>query len=351
MNSFVVPKRLKEGDRVAVVSPASGVASLFPWVYELALKRLKEEFGLHPVEYPNALKSIDYLRDHPEERARDINNAFADPTINAVMATLGGYDQIRILPYLDLNCLQKNPKIFTGLSDNSNFHLILWNLGIISYYGGNLMQQFAMQGKMHEFSKIAIKKALFEETIGEVTPSSEWTDVDLDWADKSLLTTQRPMEPNPGWVWHNAEGKHITGRLWGGCMEILQWHLLANAYLPTSDQLKGTILYLETSEELPSADMVYQFMTGMGIRGMLQNFSAILVGRPKARFKDTSPPEGREAFIQNQQKAIINSLKEYAPDMPVVFGLDFGHTDPQMLVPNGGLVEIDGEHKKIIFGY
>lgn len=347
--TFILPDRLQRGDKVAIVSLASGTAALFPWVYRLGIQRLQDIFGLEPVEFPTALKSNQYLHDHPEERANDINTAFADPTIRAVMATLGGNDQIRILPYLDRQVIQNNPKIFTGLSDNTNIHLFLWNLGIISYYGGNLMQQFAMQGSMHNYSKMAVEKALFEKSIGRVLASTHWTDVDLDWSNESLLVQERPMEENPGWVWHNFEGKQVQGRLWGGCLEILDWHLLANKYLPSADALKGTVLYMETSEELSSADTVYRFMTGMALRGMLKNFSAILVGRPKTQYMEIVPPEGRTLFIQNQQQAITRVVVEYAPDLPVVFGLDFGHTDPQMLVPNGGIVEIDGTNRNIRF--
>jgi muramoyltetrapeptide carboxypeptidase LdcA involved in peptidoglycan recycling len=61
--------------------------------------------------------------------------------------------------------------------------------------------------------------------------------------------------------------------------------------------------------------------------------------------------EVREAFIQDQRNAIIQAISEYAPKLPAIFGLDFGHTDPQLFVPNGGIAKIDGESKKITFEY
>lgn len=78
---FITPPPLERGDTVAIVSPASGLAAAYPHVYESGLERLRSVYGLEPVEFPTAKRTDDYLFDHPEERARDIGNAFADPEI------------------------------------------------------------------------------------------------------------------------------------------------------------------------------------------------------------------------------------------------------------------------------
>lgn len=82
-------------NHIAVISPSSGLPGLLPLPYELGLKRLREEFDLEPVEYPTTRK----MGSTPKERADDIHAAFADPTIKAVMASIGGDDQITVLPY------------------------------------------------------------------------------------------------------------------------------------------------------------------------------------------------------------------------------------------------------------
>ena len=112
---FQQPLRLKQGDKVAIVSPSSGMPFLFPWVYEQGLDRLKEIFQLQPDEFPTARQSPEYLSQNPKARADDINNAFADPSIKGIIATIGGNDQIRILPYLDKEVISAHPKIFHGL--------------------------------------------------------------------------------------------------------------------------------------------------------------------------------------------------------------------------------------------
>lgn len=341
------PLPLKAGDKVAIVSPSSGLPSLFPWVYAQGLERMRTLFKLEPIEFPTALQTPEYLSKNPKARADDLNAAFADPSIKAIIATIGGNDQIRILPFLNKEIISANPKIFMGYSDCTNLHLFLWNLGLVSYYGGAVMTQFAMGGEMHPYTIHAIQKALFNPPIGTISPSAEYSDVDLDWSDKKNLAIKRPMYPCQGWEWYQFQEEVIEGPLWGGCLEVLSFHLSVKKYLPPFEQLEGAILFLETSEEMPPDVFVYHFIAALAELGLLQKFKALLMAYPKAQFCGLYPPEGREAFIINQQNAVKNALRDYKSDLPVIFNMNFGHTDPQMIVPNGGQVKINGRTKTI----
>lgn len=346
---FIRPSRLKLGDRIAIISPSAGLPHVFPWVYEQGLERIKEVFQLEPVEFPSARQSPEYLSKDPKARADDINAVFADPSIKGIIATIGGNDQIRILPYLNKDIISANPKIFMGYSDCTNLHLFLWNLGIISYYGGAVMTQFAMGGGMQEYTINSIKKALFNNSIGEVFAASEWSDADLDWADRQNLARKRPMYKSDGWHWHNNQNGIIQGQLWGGCLEVLSFHLSVRKYLPDFEKLDGTILFIETSEEMPAQEFVYCFIAALAEIGLLKKFKAILMAYPKGQFCGQQPPEGREAFILNQQNAVTNALRDYGLNIPVIFNMNFGHTDPQLIIPNGGSVTINCTTKAIQF--
>lgn len=339
---FIQPPRLKPGDKVAILSPSAGLPHLFPLVYEQGLKRIKEVFDLDPIEFPTARQTPEFLSKNPKARAEDINAAFDDSSIKGVFATIGGNDQIRILPYLERKVILANPKVFMGYSDCTNFHLYLWNLGIVSYYGGAVMTQFAMGGGMQEYTIQSIKKALFNPSIGEVHAASEWSDADLDWADPQNLNRKRPMYQSDGWHWYNKSFEVINGRLWGGCLEVLDLHLSVKRYLPDIDQLNNTVLFIETSEEMPSEGFVYRFIAALAELGVLQKFKAILMAYPKAQFCSKEPPEGRNAFIINQQNAVKKALNDYSSKIPVIFNMNFGHTDPQIIIPNGSFVSIDG---------
>lgn len=346
---FKFPPRLQQGDKVAIVSPSAGLPYIYPWVYEQGLKRIADVFGLRPVEFPTARQNPDYLSKNPRARAEDINAAFGDPSIKAIIATIGGNDQIRILPYLNEKVISRNPKIFMGYSDCTNLHLFLWNLGIQSYYGGAVMTQFAMGGEMHEYTINSIYRALFSPTMGAISAAPEWSDVDLDWGDPENLQKKRPTYNSEGWLWHNNQSQIIQGQLWGGCLEVLDLHLSIKRYLPGFDRLNDMILFVETSEEMPSEGFVYRFFAALGELGVLEKFKAILMAYPKAQFCGNEPPEGRNAFIINQQNAVKSALNDYNIHIPVVFNMNFGHTDPQMIIPNGGLVTIDCAKKTIVF--
>src|SRR4051812_41568786 len=107
------PPKPRPGDRVAVVSPSAGLPAIFPEVYELGLRRLRECFDLVPVEYPTTRAPAAT----PQERAADLHAAFADQGITAVLATIGGDDQITLLRHLDDDLLRAHPKPFFGYSD------------------------------------------------------------------------------------------------------------------------------------------------------------------------------------------------------------------------------------------
>ena len=130
------PRALKKGDKIAIVSLSRGLLGM-PYCrheLEIGIKRL-EEMGLEPVLMPNALKDLNYLEEHPEERAADLKKAFMDDNIKAIMTAIGGVDTYKLIPYLMedeefKNAVINNPKIFTGFSDTTNNHLMLNKIGL-----------------------------------------------------------------------------------------------------------------------------------------------------------------------------------------------------------------------------
>lgn len=346
-NTFRYPEKVHPGDKVAILSPSAGLPEIFPEVYEAGLERLRSIFGLIPVEYPSTRK----MHTPPAERARDIHAAFSDPEIKAIITSIGGEDQLKVLKYLDPEILRAHPKAFFGYSDNTNLHLYLWNLGLISYYGGSIMVHFGRGGGMHPYTVGALKRALFEHGEFELLPAEEYTDEENDWGDAQARSLKPVMHPGGGWRWHNAKGT-VTGRSWGGCLEIIDWNLKANRYILDEQAYAGGVLYLETSEEMPTAVEVYRSLMCMGERGLLQQFAAILIGRPKATsLSSPHTHEEKERYTREQGEAIRQALDEYHQGVLCVFNLDFGHTDPQCIIPNGGLVKIDGDQQRIFVIY
>lgn len=346
MKKFVKLLKLSKGDQVAVVSPSAGLPGLFPWVQDLGLERMREVFGLAPVEYPTTRQMGSSLKD----RARDIMAAFSDPKNKAVFASIGGEDQIKLIKYLDPQVFLDNPKPYFGFSDNTHLHNFLWNLGIPSYYGGGIMNQFGMQIKMFDITARSLSHALFDTGEYELEVASEYNDEGLDWSVKENLSRPRKLEKNAGLFWDGDVG--AEGTLWGGCVESLMVQCSTAKYLPKNDDLDGAVLFIETAEDIPEHWVIEYLLTGFGERGWFDKFKAVLVGRPKAwEFDKQNSKEEKAKYSEEQRKTVLKVVREYNKQIPVVQNLDFGHTDPQVVLPNGNRARIDSKNKKVFLSY
>ncbi|MEU3250409.1 S66 peptidase family protein [Streptomyces sp. NPDC006997] len=342
------PPKPVPGDRIAVISPSGGLPGVLPLPYELGLKRLREEYGLEPVEYPTTRT----MGATPQERADDIHAAFADPDVKAVIASIGGSDQITVLPLLDRELLRAHPKPFVGMSDNTNLLLYLRNTGIVGYHGASVMAELGRPGAMHPQTADSLRAALFTSGAYELRPAERWRDTGRDWADPATFDAEPETRPGTGWTWVNAD-QVVEGRSWGGCLEIIAWLLMADREISHDlSDYDGQVLFLETSEEMPSGEEVFRTLRNMGERGLLQRFSALLMGRPKTwDFARPNSPEEAARYAAEQRTAVQRALAAYAPDLLTVFDVDLGHTDPQLVIPYGGTVRVDGPARRITVTY
>ncbi|GAB2612680.1 LD-carboxypeptidase [Paractinoplanes abujensis] len=335
------PAKLQPGDRVAVVSPSWAGPGVYPATHERALRRIREDLGLEPVEFPTTRTPGAPAAD----RAADLMAAYADPTIRAVFASIGGDDQITVLPHLDPAPFRADPKPYFGYSDNTNLLNWLWTHGVAGYHGGSTMVHLTR--RLHPAHLTSLRAALFETTDLPITEVAEFSEEESDWADPASLDTPQPTVPSPGWVWHQP-GSVVTGPTWGGNLEILHWNLAAGRWILPAERYAGSILLLETSEEMPPAVEVFRMLRNAGERGLLQQFPAVLVATAKAAVFGAPAPAGERArYREDQRAAVLKALAVYNPSAMVVFGIDFGHTAPQWILPYGGRMTVDGPNRTI----
>ncbi len=340
--NFQKLSKLKRGDKVAIVSPSFAAPGVWPEVYGLGLKRLREVFGLEPVEYP-ATKKVGASK---EERMEDLVDCFSDGDIRCVIASLGGDDQVTYVKNLDSKVFVKNPKMFFGFSDNTHFCNFLWLNGIPSFYGASLFTQFAMQNKMEDFTVEYIKHAMFDEGKFELKASSEWNDLGLEWDDPNKLDQKRIYEKNEGFIW-TGQGK-VEGISWGGCVESIDELLRHNIQIPTLEQFENIVLLAETCEEINSAEYVFRVFRALGERRILQRVKAVLVGRPQTQeFFAPKTKDDREKYMKDQMATIEKVVRQYNPTCPIVQRMDFGHTNPQISMPYGKKYIVDAGSQKI----
>ncbi|MCR4279283.1 MAG: LD-carboxypeptidase, partial [Candidatus Zambryskibacteria bacterium] len=342
MKEIVRLPKLEKGDRVAILSPSFAAPGRFPHVYELGLKRLREVFELEPIAFPATAK----LGATGEERAADLVAAFEDPSIKGVITSIGGDDQVTYIKNLPAEPFIQNPKPFFGYSDNTHFANFLWVNGVPSFYGGALFTQFAMEGKIDDFTLKYLKLALFESGERELEASPTYNDIGLDWDNPANLEKLETFLPNDGWQWDGE--KNAEGISWGGCLESIDELLRHNIAIPSLPDFENVILCTETSEEVPSADYVFRVYRALGERGILARVRGILVGRPKSwEFGNEHDEAWQAAHRIEQRETILKVVRIYNPTVPVVQNMDFGHTNPQIALPYGGLVRVDSKEKKI----
>lgn len=341
-----VPKA-RRGDRVAVISPAFAAPAVSPAIHEQALRRLSESTGLIPVEYPTTRQ----LGASAEARAADIEAAFADPGIRAVMSTIGGDDQVTVIPHIDPSIIAANPKPFLGYSDNTNLHNLLWNLGVPSFYGGSTQIHLGAGPGVDDIHLRSLRAALLEGGSIELTQTSESEDFGIPWEDPRALTSFGNREATEAWEWAGPR-KAVTARTWGGCIEVIDEIAMAGRMPPLAD-LEGVILLLESSEELPSALAVKRWLRSLGERGLLQAAAGVLVARPPvSELSAPVPSAGERAALRHEQRdAILGQMALYNPQAVVCVGVPFGHTRPQWIIPHGGSITLDGTSRTVIADY
>ncbi len=338
---MIKPPKLKPGDKVAAISLSWGGPATFPHRYLAGKQQLQDEFNLQVVETKHALADADWLWKNPQARANDLMEAFSDPSIKAIISTIGGDDSIRILPYLDLDVIRSNPKVFLGYSDSTISHFACFQAGLVSFYGPAVMAGFGENGGLFPYMVDSLRRTLFSsEPVGVVRPNRDgWTVEMLDWAVLEHQSQKRRLNPSESWRFLQGSGTR-RGHLIGGCFEVLDW-LRGTSFWPQSGDWENAILFLETSEDAPSPDAVMYGLRTYAALGILHKLSGILFARPGGQI----PPEKFKEY----DKAILRvvSGEEGLGDLPVVTNMDFGHTDPMFVIPYGIEAEIDCKEQQV----
>ena len=334
------PKRLKKGDKVAIVSLSRGVLGEKGFIhkFELAKRRLEEDYELQVVAMPNALKGVNYLYEHPEARAQDLMDAFKDSEIKAVFNAIGGDDTVRLLPYIDFDVIRNNPKIFTGFSDTTTNHFMMYKAGLVSYYGLSVMGSIAEYVAINEYTKDMMEKTLFFPQEKLEIKCSDYCSYEKDtvWWMEENMNVSIPRYPNS--EYEILQGKGIvTGELLGGCIDVFV-ELLGTSLWPTLDEWRGKLLLIETSEDdMPETNLSW-ILRNLNAQGILQVLNGIVVGKPA--FEDKL-----ESYKEVYRKVV--GFEAGLSDLPIIYNVNVGHAYPIGVFPLGLRYEIDCKNKKL----
>jgi muramoyltetrapeptide carboxypeptidase LdcA involved in peptidoglycan recycling len=328
------PRQLTRGDRVAVVTPCWGGPATFPARYEAGKRFLADRFGLEVVETAHALAEPDWIDANPAARADDLMQAFHDPAIKGIIASIGGDDAVRLIPCIDLAVIRDNPKLFVGYSDLTVIHFGCLKAGLGTLHGPTVMSGFAENAGMSPLSTASFYRAAFEtQPIGELPDNTEgWTVEHLPWKDPANQDTPRRRMPSDGIKKLRGVGR-ARGHLIGGCAEVLEM-LKATPWWPPLPYWDNAILFYETSEEAPPDGSVLRWLRNFAAQGILSRLAGIVLARPGGQMD--------EARRASQKRTVLHALDEAGlQNLPVLADLDFGHTDPIATLPYGVTAEID----------
>ena len=336
---------------VGIVSLSSGIAgeSFVRFEVEIGLRRLRE-FGLNVVFMPNALKGIEYIKEHPEKRAEDLLNAFRDPKIDMILCAIGGDDTYRLLPFLfdhhELADAVSN-KVFLGFSDTTINHFMLHKVGLPSFYGQAFLPDICeLSPQMHPYTQRYFEELITTGSISCVTPSDVW------YKERVKFTPDQagiplPALPNNGF--RLLQGAPVfSGKILGGCIDSIydmfdgeryvDMPLLCKEYglFPDAEDWKNRILLLESSEEKPSPEKYRKALEYMKEKGVFKAITGILAGKPMD-----------ETYAEDYQRLLLETVDN--PQLPIVFNLNIGHAMPRCILPFGVDATVDVSKQTIQF--
>lgn len=337
---------------VAIVSLSSGTIGedFVAHEVEIGVRRL-QNLGLNVTFLPHARKGLDYIKNHPEDRAADLLQALRDPQIDMILCAIGGDDTYRLLPSLFENdelAKAVNRKIFLGFSDTTINHFMLHKVGLNTFYGQSFLADICELGKeMLPYSKHYFEELIKTGTIREVRPSDTWYEERTDFSPSQIGT---PLTARPNHGFELLQGAPVfSGEILGGCIDSIydmfsgdryaDMPLLCQKYqlFPSREEWSGKILLLETSEEKMPPETYRKALQHLKGTGIFEVISGVLVGKPM-----------NETYAQEYKQLLVEVIDK--PDLPIVCNVNIGHAQPRCILPFGVCATVDAEKQVIRFG-
>lgn len=295
-------KRLKPGDTIGLIGPSGTVREA--GAVDQAIACMKE-MGFRVRVGESAHAKYGYLSGTDEVRARDINAMFADPQVDAIVCTRGGYGAMRLLDMLDYDLIRANPKIFVGFSDITALHIaFLEKCGLATFHGPMAVRWSA------EFTDGFTKESLMS-AIAEAKPMGALVNTPDYHARRTV---------NPGCA---------EGVLAGGNLSLIA----ATIGTPYELDAKGRILFIEEIGE--STYCVDRMLTQLRLAGKFDDCAGVVFG------------DFCDCRVEYPEFGL--TLEEIIRDVvapcgkPVFTGMQAGHLAPKLTLPLGVRVRMDAD--------
>lgn len=338
-------------EKIGIVSLSSGILGedFVSHEVKIGIERLKK-YGIEVEFLPNSTKGIEFIKNHPEERAKDLIKAFKDDSIDMILCAIGGDDTYRLLPYLFENNeleMAVKQKIFLGFSDTTMNHFMLNKIGIKTFYGQAFLPDVCELSKeMLPYSKHFFEELINNGEIKEIYPSDVWYNEREDFSEKAIGISMEEHH-NDGFELIRGNAK-FEGKILGGCLDSI-FDIFDNSryedtvYLcqkynlfPSLDEWKNKILLLETSEERPKPELFRKMILKLEEYGIFDVISGLIIGKPQ-----------NEEYYEEYKQILLDEIKN--KDLSIVYNINVGHSTPRCIIPFGVNAKLDIERQIIEF--
>lgn len=296
-NDIIKPPRLKRGDTIGMISPAS---TLPPSVsYDKIIQKI-QAMGFRVQEGSSARKVYGGLGGRDEVRAKDLNAMFYNPEINAILPFRGGWGSNRMLHLIDFDTIKSNPKPLIGYSDITSLLLSIYaKTGLVTFHG-----PFG-KSIWNDFTTRHFQLMLMQNGLGKLQNPAD--------ADVNVQTIR------PG---------TSTGTLLGGNLTVLT-SMMGSEYLP---DWEGSILFLEDIGEEPYR--IDRMLTQLKLNGILKKINGFIFGR----CTNCESTGGKSLSMEQILTDHIKPLR-----VPAFYGSMIGHIDRMFTLPIGVRAEMNAE--------
>lgn len=337
--------------KIGIVSLSSGVLGEDFVAHEvkIGIERLKE-YGIEVEFLPNSKKGIEFIKNSPEARAKDLIKAFKDDSIDMILCAIGGDDTYRLLPYLFENNELKmavKQKIFLGFSDTTMNHFMLNKVGIKTFYGQAFLPDICeLSNEMLPYSEHFFEELINNGRIKEIYPSDVWYNEREDFSEKSIGISMDEHQ-NRGFELLRGNAK-FEGQILGGCLETI-FDIFDNSryedtvYLcqkynlfPSLNEWENKILLLETSEERPKPELFRKMILKLQEYGIFDVISGLIIGKPQ-----------NEEYYNEYKQIILDEIRN--KNFSIVYNINVGHSTPRCIIPFGVNAKVDVERQIIEF--
>jgi len=313
---------------IGIFSPSSP-ASVSACTRFQRAKAFLEQRNINIIEGSLTGKSDFYRSGTPKERAEELNELLRNPNVHIIMSTIGGTNSNSMLPYIDYEAFQSNPKIVVGYSDATAILLALYaKTGISTYYGPALVPSFGefeplVNDTYQFFEEYFLKSQVCPY---EIKMPSYWSDEPVNWLEK---TVEKKLYQNK---WLTVQEGVAEGRLIGGNLNTM-YGFIGTSYFPNIND--GDILLIEDSAK--NIAIVEKNFAMLKLHGVFEKISGIILGKHEC-YDDLGT-------MRKPYEILLEQLD--GTNIPILAEVDICHTHPMHPIAIGKKVRLDATAQKI----